>query len=96
MLREFPGLANIFGRPSAILADNEKALITPSSIPSFNEAGISILMAPIEMPTAKPGVERFFRSLKDALASCPGTLIDPKRARDLDYDAVNSAVLTLP
>lgn len=95
MLREYPGLANIFGRPSAILADNEKALITPSSIPSYNEAGISILLPPVEMPTAKAAVERFFRSLKVALASCPGTLIDPKRARDLDYDAVNSAVLTL-
>lgn len=96
MLRDYPGLANIFGRPSAILADNEKALITPSSIPSYNEAGISILLPPVEMPTAKAAVERFFRSLKEALATCPGTLIDPKRARDLDYDAVNSAVLTLP
>lgn len=95
MLRDHPGLANIFGRPSSILADNEKALITPSSISSFNEAGISILLAPIEMPTAKAAMERLFRSVKEALASCPGTLIDPKRARDLDYDAINSAVLTL-
>ncbi|MEO1968473.1 MAG: integrase [Sphingomonadaceae bacterium] len=94
MMRDYPGLANIFGRPAAILPDNEKALIAPSSVPCLNEAGISVLLPPVEMPTAKAAIERFFRTLKEALASIPGTMIDPKRAKDLDYDAINSAALT--
>lgn len=96
MLADYPELAYIFGRPAAILPDNERALIGPSTIPGLNEAGITVLMPPIEMPTVKAALERFFRSLKEALAQLPGTIIDPKRARDLDYDGVNSAVLTLP
>jgi hypothetical protein len=90
-----PDLRYVFGRPSAILPDNEKALIGPSSLPGLNEAGITLLLPPIEMPTAKAVIERFFRTLKEELAQLPGTVIDPKRAKDLDYDAVGSASLTL-
>lgn len=96
MLAAYPELAYIFGRPAAILPDNETALVGPSTIPGLNEAGITVLMPPVEMPTAKAALERFFRSLKEALAQLPGTIIDPKRAKDLDYDGVNSALLTLP
>ena len=96
MLHDYPDLANLFGRPAAILPDNEKALIAPSSIAGLNDAGISVLMPPVGMPTAKAAVERFFRSLKIVLAQIPGTIIDPKLAKDLDYDGVGSAVLTLP
>lgn len=94
-LEEMPVLAWIFGRPRSLLPDNEKALIAPSTIDSFNELGIDILMPPIEMPTAKAALERFFRFLKQALAQLPGTIIDPKRAQELGYDPVGPA-LTLP
>jgi hypothetical protein len=94
-LEEMPVLGWIFGRPRSLLPDNEKALVAPSTIDSFNELGIDILMPPIEMPTAKAALERFFRFLKQALAQIPGTIVDPKRAQEMGYDPVGPA-LTLP
>lgn len=95
MLAEYPDLKWIFGKPAAILPDNEKALMSPAALPGLNEAGIGLLLPPIEMPTAKAALERFFRTLKEQLAILPGTVIDPKRLKELDYDALGSAVLTL-
>jgi putative transposase len=94
-LAEFPELKYLFGRPASILPDNEKALIGPSSLPGFNEAGFTICLPPTEHPEAKACLERFFRSLKQALAQLPGTIIDPKRAKDLDYDGVEAASITM-
>ena len=96
MLAKHPMLGFIWGKPAAILPDNEKALIGPATLPALNEAGIDLLEPPIEMPTAKAALERFFRTLKESLMGAPGTLIDPKRALELDYDAVDAACLTLP
>lgn len=91
-LRDMPVLGWIFGKGRAILPDNEKALIAPSTIDSFNEVGIDILMPPTEMPTAKAALERFFRFLKQALAQLPGTIVDPKRAKEMGYDPVGPAL----
>lgn len=96
MLAKHPILGWMFGKFSRIIADNEKALIGPATIRSFNEVGIDIMPPPVEMPTAKAKLERFFRTLKQCLAQLPGTMVDPKRAKDLDWDAVGSTVLTLP
>lgn len=93
-LKTVPVLAWIFGKPRSILPDNEKALISPSTIDSFNELGIDVLMPPVAMPTAKAALERFFRFLKENLAQLPGTIIDPKRAKELGYD-LEGACLTL-
>jgi len=87
-LAAMPILAWMFGRGRALLPDNAKTLTGPSTIAAFNEAGIDVLMPPIEMPTAKATLERFFRFLKQALAQLPGTLIDPKRAKEMGYDPV--------
>jgi hypothetical protein len=95
MVREHPELRNLFGRPAALLPDNETALVGPSSLPGLNEAGIMVLLPPVEMPKAKASKERFYRSLKEALAQLPGTVIDPKYAKDLGYDAVGAAAITL-
>lgn len=95
MLAAYPDLKWLFGKPAAILPDNEKALMSPAALPGLNEAGIGLLLPPIEMPTAKAALERFFRTLKEQLALLPGTVIDPKRLKELDYDALGSAVLTL-
>lgn len=91
-LRSMPILAWIFGKGRSILPDNEKALIAPSTIDSFNEVGIDIVMPPTEMPTAKATLERFFRFLKQALAQLPGTIVDPKRAKEMGYDPVGPAL----
>lgn len=93
-LKAMPTLAWIFGKPRSILPDNEKALINPSTIDSLNELGIDVLMPPVEMPTAKAALERFFRFLKENLALLPGTILDPKRAKELGYD-LSGACLTL-
>ena len=96
MASKHPVLMWMFGKFSRIIADNELALIGPGTMDSFNEAGIDIMPPPIEMPTAKARLERFFRTLKQCLAQLPGTLVDPKRAKQLDWDAVGAKMLTLP
>lgn len=96
MLKRFPILAWMFGKYARIMPDNEKALIGPSTLPSINEIGIDVMPAPVEMPTAKAALERFWRTLKDALRQVPGTIIDPRRAKEMDLDAVDAACLTLP
>ncbi|MBB5716247.1 integrase [Sphingomonas aerophila] len=95
-LAEHPELAWIFGKPARLLGDNEKALFGPSVLPSLLDAGIGVMPAPVGTPTAKASLERFWRTLKEALAQCPGTLIDPKRATEIGYDAIGAACLTLP
>ena len=87
-LAEMPILAWMYGRGRALLPDNEKGLVGPSTIDAFNEVGIDVLMPPIEMPTAKATLERWFRTLKQAIAQLPGTLIDPKRAKEMGYDPI--------
>jgi putative transposase len=94
MMKRHPTLANIFGKPAAILPDNEKALVGPSTIPGLNEAGISVLLPPSEMPTAKAGLERCIRSLKGRLKKLPGTVLSPKLRKNLDYNGVEEACLT--
>ncbi len=94
-LAEMPILQWMYGRGRSLLPDNEKALIGPSTIDSFNELGIDVLLPPIEMPTAKAALERFFRFLKENLKLLPGTILDPKRAEEAGYDPVGP-VLTLP
>ena len=96
ILKRHPILGWMFGKYAKLLPDNEKALIGPSTIPSINEVGIDVMPAPVEMPTAKAALERFWRTLKDALRQVPGTIIDPRRAKELDIDAVDAACLTLP
>ena len=93
-LKSMPALGWIFGKPRSILPDNEKALISAGTIDGFNEFGIDVLQPPIEMPTAKAVLERFFRFLKQALAQLPGTIVDPKRASEMGYNLVD-ACLTL-
>jgi len=96
LLARYPILGWIMGKPSAILPDNAKTLIGPSTLPSFEEAGITVLMPPIETPTAKAKLERWFGTLKSRIRTLPGTIIDPKRAVELDYDPVAEACVTLP
>ena len=96
MVKRHPILAWMFGKFAKLLPDNEKALIGPSTLPSINEVGIDVMPAPVEMPTAKAALERFWRTLKDALRQVPGTIIDPRRAKEMDIDAVDAACLTLP
>jgi putative transposase len=94
-LSEMPILACMYGRGRSLLPDNEKALIGPSTIGSFNEIGIDVLLPPIEMPQAKASLERFWRFLKEALALLPGTILDPRRAEEMGYDPVGPT-LTMP
>lgn len=96
MLALYPDLINMFGKPAIITPDNEKGLVGPTSAPALNDAGITLMLAPVEMPTAKAVLERFISTLKRALAGLPGTVIDPKRALELGYDAVGDMALTLP
>ncbi|MBX9860505.1 MAG: integrase [Sphingomonas sp.] len=96
MLKRHPILGWMFGKYARLLPDNEKALIGPSTLPSINEVGIDVMPAPVDMPTAKAALERFWRTLKDALRQVPGTIIDPKRAKEMDIDAIDAACLTLP
>ena len=90
MIELHPQLRLAFGKPAALLPDNEKALIGPETLPGYNAAGIVIIPAPVEMPTAKASLERFFRTLKGMLASLPGTLVDPRRASELGFELVES------
>lgn len=90
-----PILAYMYGKPARILPDNELALLGPSMVPALNEAGIDLILPPVGMPTAKAALERFFRTLKKALEQVSGTMIDPKRAKDLGYEAIGDACLTL-
>lgn len=96
VLEEHPDLRHAFGAPAAVLPDNEKALVGVSTLPSLNNAGITVLEPPVEHPQAKAMAERCFRTIKGLLALLPGTIVDPKHAKDLDYDGVKAAVLTLP
>ena len=95
MLNDFPELANIFGRPAAILPDNEQALIGPSMIPALNEAGITVMLPPRNTPTAKAVLERAFRSIKEKLETVPGTILGPGRHQNSDDDGIASATLNL-
>jgi putative transposase len=96
MVALHPNLRLCFGKPASLLPDNEKALVGPETLPGYNAAGITIIPAPVAMPTAKAILERFFRTLKEALASLPGTLVDPRRASELGFELVESmAELTM-
>jgi len=95
LLLHFPSLAWLFGKPAAILPDNEKALIGPGTVESLAHAGIDVLPAKIEHPQAKAALERFFRTLKQRLAKLPSTIIDPKRAKSMDWDIIGSNCITL-
>ncbi len=88
MVQMHPQLRLAFGRPAALLPDNEKALIGPDTLPGYNAAGMVVIPAPVGMPTAKAALERFFRTLKGILASLPGTLVDPRRASELGFEMV--------
>lgn len=90
MVTLHPQLRLAFGRPAALLPDNEKALIGPETLPGYNAAGIVVIPAPVAMPTAKAALERFFRTLKEMLAVLPGTLVDPRRASELGFEIVES------
>lgn len=96
MVALHPALRLVVGRPAGILPDNEKALIGPETLQGYNDAGIVVIPAPVGMPTAKAALERFFRTLKGRLAALPGTLVDPGRASELGFEAVESlAELTM-
>lgn len=96
MVALHPNLRLCFGKPASLLPDNEKALVGPETLPGYNAAGITIIPAPVAMPTAKASLERFFRILKETLASLPGTLVDPRRAQELGFELVESmAELTM-
>lgn len=90
-----PELLLLHGRFAQILPDNEKALIGPETVAGYNECGTVVMPAPVGMPTAKAALERFFRTLKEMLATLPGTMIDPRRSMELGHDAVKAAELTL-
>lgn len=90
MLELHPQLRLAFGKPAALLPDNEKALIGPETLPGYNAAGITVIPAPVGMPTAKAALERFFRTLKGMLKTLPGTLVDPRRASELGFELVES------
>ena len=90
MVALHPQLRLVFGKPAALLPDNEKALIGPETLPGYNAAGIVVIPAPVGMPTAKASLERFFRTLKGMLAVLPGTLVDPRRASELGFELVES------
>lgn len=96
MIALHPNLRLVFGKPAALLPDNEKALVGPETLPGYNAAGIVIIPAPVAMPTAKAALERFFRELKGSLASLPGTLVDPRRASELGFELIEKmAELTM-
>ena len=96
MVELYPALKLVFGRFAAVLPDNEKALIGPETIAGYNAAGTTVIPAPVEMPTAKAALERFFRTLKESLAQLPGTLIDPRRATEFGFaEASAAAELTM-
>lgn len=96
MERAHPELKGMFGKISAVAPDNEKALVNHGTIRSLNEAGIDVLPTKVAHPQGKAALERFFRTLKQVLAKLPATMIDPKRAKELDWDILTAKCLTLP
>lgn len=95
MLAVHKDLAWLFGKPGAILCDNEKALIGHQTIASLNDLGIDVKPTKVAYPQGKAILERLFRTLKQRLARLPGTVVDPKRAKMMDYDFKGIRCLTI-
>lgn len=83
----------IFGVPSAISYDNDKALLPPSLVPSLMQLG-QIELNGAYHPNAKSLLERSFRFDKERLAGFKGRVLPPQRNHDPRYDPASEADLT--
>lgn len=83
----------IFGVPSAIAWDNDRALLPPSIVPSLMQLG-QIDLNGAYHPDAKSLLERSFRFDKERLSGFKGRVLPPRRKRDPRYDPAKDADLT--
>jgi putative transposase len=93
---KFPVLSQIFGKFDEIVVDNGWELSGTTFEDGMADVGTSVRWAPIASPTYKAVVERFFRILNQILNhKLPGGVLKPELLRELGYDPVKSAVLTI-
>lgn len=91
-----PALAQIGGRPVRIIVDNGRDFCSPAFIETCADLGITVEVAPVGMPRAKPMIERFFHTLNLYLIQkLKGATLDPSTLRKLGIDPATEAVVTL-
>lgn len=99
LLAEYPDINGewpAYGLPLTIVPDNAAEFHSKNLVHAFTELGIGILYPPSRSPQHKGGVERFFRTLAEALVHIlPGTTFSNIQKRG-DYPSEDRACLTLP
>lgn len=95
-LADHPALAKMGGKPDRLIVDNGRDFCSQAFIESCADLGITVEVAPVGMPTAKPMIERFFHTLNQYLIrKLKGATLDPSTLRKLDIDPATEAVVTL-
>jgi putative transposase len=98
-LERFPSVTSPWrarGLPLRIVPDNAAEFHADDLIQAFNDLGIEILYPRSRGPQMKGAVERFFRTLNDALIHrLPGTTFSNTKQRG-DYPSEERACITLP
>lgn len=92
----FPILTYIFGRFDELVVDNGREFAGVAMQDALADVGISLRLAPVGSPTHKAIVERFFGTLNTLLLQkLPGGVFKPELLRELGYDPLKDAALTL-
>lgn len=94
--KEGATLQHIFGRFDEIVVDNGKEFAGTSFEDAMADVGTSLRIAPIASPKHKAIVERFFGTLNKLLnQKLPGGVLKPDLMKEMGYDPVKDAVLTV-
>jgi hypothetical protein len=83
----------IFGIPSLIAFDNDRAILPPSLVPQLMTLG-EVELLDVYHPDGKSPLEVSFKHDKQRLAGIKGCVLPPRRARDPKYDPAEEADLT--
>lgn len=83
----------VFGIPSTIVYDNDRALLPPSLVPSLTQLG-EITLNGVYHPNGKSPLEGSFRHDKGRLAMIKGRVLPPSHKKDPRYKPEAEANLT--
>ena len=81
----------IYGLPSDLMYDNDKAQLPPSLVPAAVTVTSSAELAPAYLPNVKSSLEVFNKFVKRKLRGVRGQIRGPTRMADPTYDPIKAA-----
>ena len=85
----------VFGIPGTIVPDNDRTLVPSGYLPSLLELGVEVELPKTYHHDAKAQVESFHKWIKRQLRGLSGTVLSPKARRQVKYDPVKDATMTM-